>query len=89
VTLQWERRAAPEQGWEVAYLRWFFSPHFQPVERWGLNGEAAVAAHLSSCPYNIRTEHRRQERTSQEARDLLLALGAKVKLKKDSEWFIQ
>ena len=37
VALQWERREGPGGGWEVAYRRWFFSPHFQPVTQWGIH----------------------------------------------------
>jgi len=37
VALQWERREGRGGGWEVAYRRWFFSPHFQPVSQWGLH----------------------------------------------------
>ena len=89
VALQWERREGPRQGWEVQYMRWFFSPYFQPIEHWGLHSEGAVSTHLQTCPYNIRTEHRRQEQGTQQAKDLMQALGVKMKLKQESEWFIK
>ena len=66
VALQWERKEGPGGGWEVAYKRWFFSPYFQPITKWGLHSEGAVSTHLQTCPFNIRTEHRRQEKGTQE-----------------------
>ena len=66
VALQWERSESPGGGWEVAYKRWFFSPYFQPITKWGLHSEGAVSTHLQTCPFNIRTEHRRQEKGTQE-----------------------
>ena len=105
VALQWERKEGPGEGWEVAYKRWFFSPYFQPITKWGLHSEGAVSNHLQTCPFNIRTEHRRQEKGTQQAilpfidqpdmklffqaKDLMKALGVKMKQKQESEWFIK
>ena len=64
VALQWERSESPGGGWEVAYKRWFFSPYFQPVNKWGLHSEGVISEHLQNCPFNIKTEHKRQEKSS-------------------------
>jgi len=88
VALQWEKSEIPGGGWEVAYMRWFFSPYFNPIEHWGMNSDGAVSVHLQTCPYNIRTEHKRQEKHTKEAKELMKALGVKMKMKQDSEWFI-
>jgi len=89
VALQWEQRQSPQGGWEVAYARWFFSPYFQPITHWGLHGDGAVSQHLQTCPYNIRCEHKRQDRNTQQQRDFIKALQGKINLKRDSEWFIK
>ena len=47
VALQWERKEGPGGGWEVAYKRWFFSPYFQPITKWGLHSEGL-------CPHTSR-----------------------------------
>ncbi|XP_023344335.1 F-box only protein 30 isoform X2 [Eurytemora carolleeae] len=92
VSLQWERTREEGQerrGWEVAYKRWFFSGHFDPVLTWGFNPGGKVSEHLKVCPYNDRVEHRSVDKTTPESRNFMAALEAKIKLKRDSEWFIQ
>jgi len=89
VALQWERSESPGGGWEVAYKRWFFSPYFQPVNKWGLHSEGVISEHLQNCPFNIRTEHKRQEKSSPQAKEFMKALGVKMKQKQESEWFIK
>jgi len=73
----------------VAYKRWFFSPYFQPVNKWGLHSEGVISEHLQNCPFNIRTEHKRQEKSSPQAKEFMKALGVKMKQKQESEWFIK
>ena len=50
--------------------------------------EGQVATHLLTCPFNLRLEHRREER-SPRARELVAAIGERVRDKRESEWFIQ
>lgn len=47
-----------------------------------------MATHLLTCPFNLRLEHRREER-SPRARELVAAIGERVRDKRESEWFIQ
>lgn len=93
VALQWERVGdgviVKKRGWKVAYKRWFFSSHFSQVDSWGLNADGAISEHLKTCPYNIRTVHQAQDRTSRTAKDLMKALNSKIQLKRQSVWFIE
>jgi len=93
VALQWERAGdgvySSKRGWEVAYKRWFFSCHFNKISNWSLNVDGAISQHLKTCPYNDRLTCATPDKKSGANRSLLKALDAKLKLKRDSEWFIQ
>ena len=56
VTLVWDKKESG--GWQVLHRRWFYSCAFQPVDKWGHHGQADVANHLKTCPYNLRTQHK-------------------------------
>ena len=93
VALQWERRHTggplPGTAWQVAYKRWFFSTHFSPVTRWGLNADGAVSEHLKTCPFNIRTAHTKPDTNSKQWNMFMSALKTRLKDKRNSEWFIE
>ena len=74
--------------WVVAYKRWFFSTHFAPVDRWGVNADGAVIEHLKQCPYNIRTVHTKPDTKSKQWKDFMSSLNTRLKQKRDSDWFI-
>jgi len=91
VALQWEKSEkswAGRNSWQIAYKRWFFSSYFHPVHNWGLNTDGMISEHLKKCPYNIKTVHHKQDKTSQQAKQFMEALNAKMKLKQQCEWFI-
>ena len=90
VALQWERvESEAGVGWEVAYRRWFFSSHFSPVTTWGMEDIGRVSEHLQSCPFNIRTQHRKPDIKAKSWRDLMQAVRERIAQKRDSEWFIE
>ena len=92
VALQWERVEREAGGgfhWEVAYRRWFFSSHFSPVTRWGMEEVGRVSEHLQSCPYNIRNNHTKPDTEDKSWKDLMGAVRERIKQKRDSEWFIE
>ena len=93
VALQWEKvdtkGVGGKGGWVVGYKRWFFSNYFCPVTHWGINADGAVSEHLKKCPYNIKTEHRKPDVKSKGWKNFMEALGVKIKMKRESEWFIQ
>jgi len=93
VALQWEK--VDTQGmeksskWIVGYKRWFFSNYFSPVHKWGLNVDGAISEHMKSCPFNIKVEHKKPDVKSKEWKAFMEALSGKMKLKRESEWFIK
>lgn len=92
VALQWEKidnQGLGAKGWVVGYKRWFFSNYFCPVNHWGVNADGAVSEHMKTCPYNIQAEHRKPDVKSKGWINFMEALGAKIKMKRESEWFIQ
>lgn len=95
VALQWEPGEGCGTGvgrpsWSVGYRRWFFSPSFDRVSRWGLEqADTAVTAHLQHCPFNDRTQHRKPDTNSKEWKNFMAALNVKIQQKRESEWFIQ
>lgn len=95
VALQWEPGESCGTGvgrpsWSVGYRRWFFSPSFDRVSRWGLEqADTAVTAHLQRCPFNDRTQHRKPDTNSKEWINFMVALNVKIQQKRESEWFIQ
>jgi len=92
VALQWEKidsQGMGVKGWVVGYKRWFFSNYFCPVEHWGVNADGAVSEHMKVCPYNIQSEHRKPDTKSKGWQNFMEALGVKIKMKRESEWFIQ
>jgi len=93
VALQWEKVDLRSMGgkinWVVGYKRWFFSNYFCPVNHWGINADGAVTEHLKKCPYNMKTEHIKPDVKSKGWKNFMEALGEKMKLKRESEWFIK
>ena len=91
VALQWEKVDTEGIGgsrWEVSYKRWFFSSHFSGVTRWGMEDVGDVSDHLQTCPYNIRTQHTSPDKHHQGWKDLMADVRERVKLKRDSDWYI-
>jgi len=91
VALQWERvndDVGAKSKWVVGYKRWFFSNYFSPVKNWGFNADGEISEHLKSCPYNIKVTHRKPDVKSSEWKKMMEALSVKMKMKRDSEWFI-
>ena len=91
VALQWEKLdtgGLGRGGWVVAYKRWFFSNHFSPVNRWGVNADAAVIEHMKKCPFNIKTSHTKPNVNSPQWKELMNSLTSRLRYKRDSEWFI-
>ena len=84
-----EREGGGGSNWEVAYRRWFFSSHFSPVTRWGVEEVGRVSDHLKSCPYNIRPHHFKPDIKSKSWQDLMADVRERIKQKRDSEWFIE
>jgi len=92
VALQWERfgdDAFVKLSWKVAYKRWFFSSHFDPIRTWGMNTDGLMANHLKTCPYNDRVEHRTADKKDPKNIKLMKDLLAKLELKRKSDWFIK
>jgi len=92
VALQWEKvdnQGIGAKGWVVGYKRWFFSNYFCPVNHWGLNADGAVSEHLKTCPFNIKTEHKKPNVKTKEWKNFMEALDVKMKMKRESEWFIK
>jgi len=92
VALQWEKvdtQGVGTPSWVVGYKRWFFSNYFCPVTHWGVNGDGAVSEHLKTCPYNIKVEHSKPDVKTSGWKNFMEALGVKIKMKRESEWFIK
>jgi len=87
VALQWEK--VPQKvgsgrvEWEVAYKRWFFSSHFQPVHHWTLNTDGAISEHLKTCPYFIKTIHQKQDKSNPQNKKFIESLNLELKQKKE------
>jgi len=92
VALQWERVGDGvycKRGWAVAYKRWFFSSHFEPVKTWGINVDGSIAEHLKDCPYNDRLTPRVPDKSLRDHKALMDDIKKKTILKRNSEWFIE
>jgi len=87
VALQWEKIPENFGGqrvkWEVVYKRWFFSSFFQPVHSWRLNTDGAISEHLKTCPYYIKTVHKKQDKNDKMNVKFMEALNLKLQHKKE------